>query len=191
MTAALIDRPGVRAGFARRRQGASQVEHDDDDALLTAAIASARFHVEAATRRVLIEQALAHPSRRLAAKADRHRSRRAADRRRRVTVHDSAGVPHVAVPRDYEVDAVSVPGPAGALRRRRRRRSAAPSTASRSTSPPATALEHRRAGAAPPGGHDARRPLVRASRRRRPRHGVLAAPLGFEALIAPYRILSL
>ena len=56
MTAALITGPALEPVSLADVKAHLRVDTDDEDALLTAAIVSARVHVEAVTRRVLIEQ---------------------------------------------------------------------------------------------------------------------------------------
>jgi uncharacterized phiE125 gp8 family phage protein len=87
-----------------------RIDGGDDDGLVTAAIVAARVHVEAATRRALIEQGwrvyldawprkriLAIPVAPLIAVES-------------ITIFDGDGAPVVVDEDDYEVDAVSVPG---------------------------------------------------------------------------------
>jgi len=191
MTATLLTGPAMEPVSLDDVKAHLRVDHDDDDALLNAAIVAARLHVEAATRRVLIEQEW-----RL--HLDRWPRRRilripaapliAIDA---VRVRDAEGVATVVDADDYEVDAASVPG-------RLVLGEAAPSPPGRKAngieidvtagygattltvpSPLRHAVmmlvahwyEHR--GAV---GHD---------------RGGETLPLGFAALIAPYRILSL
>jgi uncharacterized phiE125 gp8 family phage protein len=87
-----------------------RIDGDDDDALITAAIVAARAHVEANTRRVLIAQEW----RVYLDRWPRGRAVRlpvapliSVDE---VRVFDAAGTPAVVDPATYEVDAVSVPG---------------------------------------------------------------------------------
>ncbi|MEP2164192.1 MAG: head-tail connector protein, partial [Nisaea sp.] len=56
MTAALITGPALEPVSLADVKAHLRVDASDEDALLTAAIVSARVHVESATRRVLIEQ---------------------------------------------------------------------------------------------------------------------------------------
>jgi len=56
MTAALITGPALEPVSLADVKAHLRIEQDEDDALLAAAIASARIHVEVATRRALIRQ---------------------------------------------------------------------------------------------------------------------------------------
>jgi uncharacterized phiE125 gp8 family phage protein len=191
MAAILLSGPALEPVSLADVKAHLRVEHDDDDMLLTAAIASARFHVETVTRRVLIEQSWrihldAWPRKRIIKlqvapliSVDS------------VAVLDAAGTPQTIDPDDYEVDAVSVPGrlvlgsavaaPAGGAVNGISIAVTAGYGPSSVDVPSALRqavlmlvthwYEHR--GAV---GHDL---------------AVLVAPLGFEALVAPYRILSL
>jgi uncharacterized phiE125 gp8 family phage protein len=191
MTATLLSGPALEPVSLADVKAHLRVDHDDDDGLLTAAIVSARVHVESATRRVLIEQAWR-------VYLDRWPSKRilrvpvapliAVDA---VRIYDAEGAPIVVDADDYEVDTASAPG-------RLVLAATAPSPVGRAVngieidvtagygattldvpSPLRHAVmmlvahwyEHR--GAV---GHDL---------------AALAAPLGFEALTAPYRILAL
>ncbi len=75
MTAALLTGPALEPVSLADVKAHLRIDGDDEDALLTAAIVSARVHVEAATRRVLIEQAWRIYLDALAAQADRPRCR--------------------------------------------------------------------------------------------------------------------
>lgn len=191
MAAALISGPALEPVSLADVKAHLRIDTDDDDALLSAAIVSARIHVEAATRRMLIEQAWriyldGWPRKRIVIlpvapllSIDS------------VTVYDAGGTPQVVDADDYETDLISVPA-------RLVLGATAPSPVGRVTngveievtagygttsidvpSPLRHAVmmlvghwyEHR--GAV---GHDM---------------AVHAAPLGFEALVAPYRLLDL
>ena len=191
MTAALITGPALEPVSLADVKAHLRVDHDDDDTLLQAAIVSARFHVETVTRRVLIEQSWrvyldAWPRKRIVTVPVAPLITVDA-----VTVYDANGDPQTVDPDDYDVDAATVPG-------RMVLAANAPAPAARavdgveidvtagygpsSVDVPAALrqavlmlvthwYEHR--GAV---GHDL---------------AVLVAPLGYEALVAPYRILSL
>ena len=191
MTATLLTGPALEPVSLADVKAHLRVDHDDDDALLTAAIVSARVHVESATRRKLIEQEWR-------VYLDRWPRKRilrvpvapliSVDA---VRIYDAEGEPNLVDSDDYEVDSAAVPG-------RLVLAATAPSPVGRAVngieidvtagygattldvpSPLRHAVmmlvahwyEHR--GAV---GHDL---------------AVLSAPLGFEALTAPYRILSL
>jgi uncharacterized phiE125 gp8 family phage protein len=190
MTSALITPPAIEPVLLDDAKAHLRIDADDDDALLVAAITAARVHVETLTRRCLIEQTWRvyldqWPRRRIVSLGPAPLISVES-----VTVYDAAGTPVVVDTEDYEVDAVSVPG--------RILLSAAVPVATRQVNgieievvagygassvdvpgPLRQAImmlvahwyEHR--GVA---GHD--------------RAGEIP-PLGFEALIAPYRILSL
>lgn len=191
MTAALITGPALEPVSLADVKAHLRVDGDDDDLLLQAAIVSARYHVETLTRRFLIEQTWrvyldAWPRKRIVRLPPAPLISVDA-----VTVYDANGDPQTVDPDDYEVDTAAVPG-------RVILAAAAPAPAARavngieidvtvgygpsSVDVPAALrqavlmlvthwYEHR--GAV---GHDL---------------AVLVAPLGFEALVAPYRILSL
>ena len=56
MTAALITPPALEPVSLADAKAHLRLDTDDDDQLVTAAIVAARVHVEALTRRLLIEQ---------------------------------------------------------------------------------------------------------------------------------------
>src|SRR5690606_9395964 len=106
MTTALISGPAIEPVSLADVKANLKVDHGDDDGLLLAAIASARFHVEAATRRVLIEQHWrvyrdAWPRKRIVALPVAPLLSVDA-----VTIYDQNGDPVLVDPDDYEVDAV-------------------------------------------------------------------------------------
>jgi len=110
MTAALITAPALEPVSLVDAKAHLRIDTDDDDALLTAAIAAARVHVEANTRRVLIEQGWrvyldTWPKQRIVSIAVTPLI--SVDS---VTVFDPAGDPIAVDPGDYEVDTVSAPG---------------------------------------------------------------------------------
>lgn len=110
MPSALITPPALEPVSLADAKAHLRLDGDDDDAFATAAIVAARVHVEALTRRMLIEQGWrvyldAWPRKRivtipvaplLAVDA--------------VTVYDADGNPVTVSSDDYEVDAISVPG---------------------------------------------------------------------------------
>ncbi len=111
MTATLLTGPALEPVSLADVKAHLRVDHDDDDALLTAAIVAARVHVESATRRVLIEQEWRIYLDRWPRKRILRLSRRAADRGRcgpRLRRRRRAAI--VVDADDYEVDAASVPG---------------------------------------------------------------------------------
>ncbi|WP_421724239.1 head-tail connector protein [Bauldia sp.] len=108
MTAALITGPALEPVSLADAKAHLRLDTADDDGLLTAAIVAARVHVEAATRRLLIEQAWrlyydAWPRSVVALPVAPLMS---VDK---VTVFDAAGAPQVVAPEDYTADVVSVP----------------------------------------------------------------------------------
>jgi uncharacterized phiE125 gp8 family phage protein len=191
MTATLITGPALEPVSLLDAKAHLRIDHDDDDALLTAAIAAARIHVEAATRRVLIEQAWRI-----------HLDRWPRKRILRIAVaplitvdairiRDGEGGSIVVDDEDYETDAASVPG-------RLVLAANAPAPPGRA----ANGIEIDVTAGYGPTTLDVPSPL---------RHAVMmlvahwyehrgvvghdrageTAPLGFAALIAPYRVLSL
>ncbi|HVY20471.1 MAG TPA: head-tail connector protein [Bauldia sp.] len=110
MTAALITPPAIEPVLLDDAKAYLRLDADDDDALVTAAITAARVHVEALTRRCLIEQSWRvyldqWPRRRIVPLVPAPLISVES-----VTVYDAAGAPHVVDEDDYEVDTVSVPG---------------------------------------------------------------------------------
>jgi uncharacterized phiE125 gp8 family phage protein len=110
MTAALITPPAVEPVALADAKAHLRIDSSADDALLTAALVAARVHVEALTRRVLIEQGWRlyrdawPPGRALSVSIAPLISVDA------VTVYDAEGDPSVLDEDAYVVDAVSVPG---------------------------------------------------------------------------------
>ncbi|SDB31561.1 head-tail connector protein [Bauldia litoralis] len=191
MTAALITGPALEPVSLADVKAHLRIDGGDEDALLTAAIVSARVHVESATRRVLIEQGWriyydAWPRRRIVRLPVAPLMSLDA-----VTIYDAAGDPQVVDAEDYEADvaasparlvlAANAPTPVGRAVNGIEIDVTAGYGATSVDVPAALRqavlmlvahwYEHR--GAV---GHDL---------------AVLVAPLGFEALIAPYRLLSL
>ncbi|MEQ8696105.1 MAG: head-tail connector protein [Bauldia litoralis] len=191
MTAALITGPALEPVSLADVKAHLRVDGGDEDALLTAAIVSARVHVESATRRVLIEQGWriyydAWPRRRIVRLPVAPLMSVDA-----VTIYDAAGDPQAVDAEDYEADvaasparlvlAANAPTPVGRAVNGIEIDVTAGYGATSVDVPAALRqavlmlvahwYEHR--GAV---GHDL---------------AVLVAPLGFEALIAPYRLLSL
>jgi uncharacterized phiE125 gp8 family phage protein len=191
MTATLLTGPALEPVSLLDVKAHLRVDHDDDDALLTAAIVSARVHVEAAIRRVLIEQTWR-------IHLDRWPRKRifrvpvapliAVDA---VRVRDAEGGSTLVDADDYEVDVASVPG-------RLVLAAAAPS-------PPGRAVNGIEIDVTAGYGAttlDVPSPLRHAvmmlvahwyEHRGAVGHDLAGEtpPLGFAALIAPYRILSL
>jgi uncharacterized phiE125 gp8 family phage protein len=110
MTAALITPPAVEPVALADAKAHLRIDSTADDALLTAALVAARVHVEALTRRVLIEQGWRlyrdawPPGGTLSVPMAPLISVDA------VTVYDADGDPTVLDEEAYTVDAVSVPG---------------------------------------------------------------------------------
>jgi uncharacterized phiE125 gp8 family phage protein len=110
MTSALITPPLIEPVLLEDARAHLRIDTDDDDALLTAAIAAARVHVETLTRRCLIEQGWRvyldqWPRRRIVSLGPAPLISVES-----VTVYDAAGTPTVVDEDDYEVDTASVPG---------------------------------------------------------------------------------
>lgn len=110
MTAALITGPALEPVSLAEAKAHLRIDGDDEDGWLTAAIVSARVHVEALTRLLLIEQRWrvyldAWPRRRIVALSPAPLI--AVDA---VTVYDADGEPVTVDPDDYEVDAIACPG---------------------------------------------------------------------------------
>lgn len=110
MTAALITPPAIEPVMLADVKAYLRLDADDEDEFLTAAIAAARVHVETLTRRMLIEQSwrvyldnwprtrvVTIPVAPLIAVEG-------------VIIYDRSGEPTTVSPDDYHVDTVSVPG---------------------------------------------------------------------------------
>ena len=191
MTAALITGPALEPVSLADAKAHLRIDGEADDAFLTAAIASARLHVEALTRRLLIEQTWrvyldSWPRKRIvtipvapliAVET--------------VTVYGGDGEPATVDADDYEVDAVSVPG-------RLILAAGTPGAAGRS----ANGIEIDVTCGYGASSIDVPAPLRQAvmmlvahwyEHRGAVGHDLAGEipPLGFDALIAPYRILSL
>jgi uncharacterized phiE125 gp8 family phage protein len=191
MTAALITAPALEPVSLDEAKAHLRVDADDEDPLITAAIVSARVHVEAMTRRRLIQQGWRiyrdswprNPPLRIPVapliSVDT------------VTIYDPDGDPVVVDPDDYQVDAVSVPG-------RLILSANAPAAVGRAVNGieiDVTAGYGAAAGDVPSPLRQAVMMLIAHWYEHRGAVGHDLAsevpPLGFEALIAPYRILSL
>jgi uncharacterized phiE125 gp8 family phage protein len=189
MTAALISGPALEPASLDEAKAHLRLDGDDDDALVTAAITAARVHVEAATRRVLIEQQWriyldAWPHGRIVTlpvaplvSVDG------------VTVYDTNGDPVTVEEGNYETDAVSVPG-------RLVLSSSLPAIVGRAVN----GIEIDVTAGYGPSGVDVPAPVCQAimmlvahwyEHRGAVGEVGAATPLGFDALVAPYRILSL
>ena len=110
MTAALITPPAVEPVSLADAKAHLRLDTTDDDQLITASITAARIHVEALTRRLLIEQGWrvyldAWPKQRIVTITVAPLI--AVDS---LTVYDPTGAPIVVGPDDYEVDTIAVPG---------------------------------------------------------------------------------
>lgn len=110
MTAALITPPAIEPVLLADVKAYLRLDADDEDEFLTAAIAAARVHVETLTRRMLIEQSwrvyldnwprtrvVTIPVAPLIAVEG-------------VIIYDRSGEPTTVSPDDYQIDTVSVPG---------------------------------------------------------------------------------
>jgi uncharacterized phiE125 gp8 family phage protein len=168
-----------------------RIDGEDDDALLTAAIVAARVHVEALTRRVLIEQGWRvyfdfwPRSRAVPIPVAPLISVDA------VTVYGADGAPVAVAAEDYDVDTASVPGRLVLL-------GSAPPAVGRAVN----GIEIDVTAGYGASSVDVPAPLRQAAmmlvahwyeHRGAVGHDLAAAvpPHGFDALIAPYRILSL
>lgn len=191
MTAALIAGPALEPVSLADVKAHLRVDTDADDVLLTAAIVSARYHVETITRRVLIEQTWriyldAWPRRRIVTLPVAPLI--AIDA---ITIYDANGDPVTVDPDDYDVDAASVPG-----------RLVLSATAPAPVGKAVNGIEIDVTAGYGPSSLEVPAALRQAvlmlvthwyEHRGAVGHdlAVLLAPLGFEALVAPYRILSL
>lgn len=191
MTATMITGPALEPVSLDDVKAHLRIDGTGEDALLTAAIVSARVHVEAATRRALITQAWRI-----------HRDGWPPDRIvpltvaplisvDAVTVYDSDGAGSVVDADSYEVDLVSVPG-------RLVRGAAAAMPVGKAVNGIAIDVT---AGYGP-SSVDVPGPLRQAilmlvthwyEHRGAVGHDLTGhvAPLGFDALVAPYRVFSL
>ncbi len=191
MTAALITPPALEPISLTEAKPHMRIDHDDDDALITAGIAAARVHVESTTRRRLITQGWrvyldAWPKKRTVAipiapliSVDA------------VTVYDAEGQATVIDPGGYTVDTASVPG-----------RLALAAGAPVSVGQVVNGIEIDVTAGYGPTSIDVPTPLRQATmmlvahwyEHRGPVGHDQAGdvlPLGYEALIAPYRVLAL
>ena len=191
MTSALITPPALEPVALADARAHLRLDTDDDDELITAAIAAARVHVEAMTRRCLIEQGWRvyldrWPKRRIVTLAPAPLVSVEA-----VTVYDANGDPSVVAAEDYEVDTVAVPG-------RLVLSGSAPVAVGRAVN----GIEIDLTAGYGPSSIDVPAPLRQAimmlvahwyEHRGAVGHDMAGTvpPLGFDALIAPYRILSL
>ena len=191
MTAALITAPALEPVTLADAKAHLRLDTDDDDQLLTAAIVAARVHVEALTRRLLIEQGWRvyldqWPRKRIVRLSPAPLI--AVDA---VTVYDANGDPTVVAADDYEVDTVAVPG-------RLVLSGSAPVVVGKAVN----GIEIDVTAGYGPSSVDVPAPLRQAimmltahwyEHRGVVGHDMAGAipPLGFDALIAPFRVLSL
>lgn len=191
MTAALITPPALEPVSLTDAKAHLRLDGADDDQLVAAAITAARVHVEAKTRRVLIEQGWrvyldAWPKQRIVIIPVAPLL--AVDG---VTVFDPAGDPIIVDAADYEVDTVAVPG-------RLFLSSPVPVLVGRAVN----GIEIDVTAGYGPTSIDVPAPLRQAimmltahwyEHRGAVGHDLAGdvPPLGFDALIAPYRVLSL
>jgi uncharacterized phiE125 gp8 family phage protein len=190
MTAALITPPAIEPVLLDDAKAYLRIDADDDDALVTAAITAARVHVEALTRRCLIEQQWrvyldAWPRKRIVALAVAPLISVEA-----VTVYDTGGDPHVVDEDDYEVDTASVPG--------RLVLSAAVPVATRQINGIEIELTAGYGASSIDVPSALRQAIMMLVAHWYEHRGVVGhdtagtvPPVGFDALIAPYRVLSL
>ncbi len=191
MTAALITAPALEPVTLADAKAHLRLDSGDDDALITAAIAAARVHVEALTRRLLIEQGWRvyldqWPRKRIVRLIPTPLISVDA-----VTVYDADGNPTVVAADDYEVDTVAVPG-------RLVLSGSAPVVVGKAVN----GIEIDLTAGYGPSSVDVPAPLRQAimmlvahwyEHRGAVGHDMAGAvpPHGFDALIAPYRVLSL
>lgn len=191
MTAALITSPALEPVTLADAKAHLRLDSDDDDQLLTAAIVAARVHVEALTRRLLIEQGWRvyldrWPKKRIVTLVPAPLISVDA-----VTVYDANGDPSVVDADDYEVDTVAVPG-----------RLVLSGSAPVAVGKAVNGIEIDVTAGYGPSSVDVPAPLRQAivrlvahwyEHRGAVGHDMAGSvpPLGFDALIAPYRILSL
>jgi uncharacterized phiE125 gp8 family phage protein len=190
MTATLITPPAIEPVSLAEAKAHLRVDGDDEDALIAATVSAARLHVEQATRRALIAQGWriwmdAWPVSRVVElplapliSVDA------------VSVFDAAGDAEELDPATYEVDTVSVPG-----RIRLKGSPPAPEREMNGIAIDVTAGYGEEAGAVPAPLRQAifqlaahwyeNRSAVTYDRAQ----GI--APLGVDALIAPYRVVAL
>ena len=110
MPAAIITGPALEPVSVAEAKAHLRIDGEDDDAYLTAAIVSARVHVEALTRRMLIEQSWrvyfdTWPRKRIVTIPVAPLIGVET-----VTVYDADGEPVVVDPDDYVADAIACPG---------------------------------------------------------------------------------
>ena len=191
MTAALITGPALEPVSLDDAKAHLRLDTDDDDTLLTAAIAAARVHVEALTRRLLIEQGWRVYLDRWPQKRIVTLSPAPLISVDTVTVYDASGDPAVVDADDYEVDTIAVPG-----------RLVLAGSAPVSAGQAVNGIEIDVTAGYGPSSVDVPAPLRQAimmlvahwyEHRGAVGHDMAGSipPLGFDALIAPFRILSL
>ncbi len=191
MTAALITAPALEPVTLADAKAHLRLDTDDDDTLLTAAIVAARVHVEALTRRCLIEQGWRVYLDRWPRKRIVKLSPAPLISVDAVTVYDANGDPTVVDADDYEVDAVAVPG-----------RLVLSGNAPVVVGKAVNGIEIDVTAGFGPSSIEVPAPLRQAimmltahwyEHRGAVGHDMAGAvpPLGFDALIAPYRILCL
>jgi uncharacterized phiE125 gp8 family phage protein len=190
MTAALITGPAIEPVSLAEAKAHLRVEADADDTLIADAIAAARIHVEAVTRRALISQAWR-------IYLDRWPPARMVTLRpapvlsvETVTVYDVEGAPTIVAPEDYSADLAAAPGRLRIL------------PGARLPGRPLNGIEIDLTAGYGEAAGDVPAPLRRAilmllAHWYDHREAVgfdgpgAVTPLGFEALVAPYRVLSL
>ncbi len=191
MTAALITAPALEPVNLADAKAHLRLDSDDDDQLISAAIVSGRVHVEALTRRCLIEQGWRvyldqWPRRRIVTLSPAPLI--SVDT---VTVYDANGDPATVSADDYEVDTVAVPG-----------RLVLSGDAAVVIGKAVNGIEIDVTAGYGPSSVDVPAPLRQAimmltahwyEHRGAVGHDMAGTvpPLGFDALIAPYRVLSL
>jgi len=191
MTATLLTGPALEPVALIDVKAHLRVDHDDDDALLTASIVAARLHVEAVTRRVLITQEWrVHLSRWPRGRVLRVRVAPliSVDA---VRVRVGGGEPVTVDPDAYDADTASVPG-------RLVVDAGAPSPAGRAANGIEIDVTAGYGATAPDVPSPLRHAVMMLVAHWYEHRGIVGddrggntLPRGFSALVAPYRILSL